>query len=319
MTKVSIAMTTYNGEKFVEQQLLSLLNQTRQPDEVIICDDCSTDRTIAIMANFINSHGLQDKWKIIINENNKGLTRNFLDCASMTTGDIIFFSDQDDEWMDSKISKMTNLFENREKVKAMSCSFSTVDRNGNKSDSTFNKLHRGNGGIRKNSFTKQVRDNRSAGLTLAISRELLNYAKPTILKHDLPFDLPMGLFASAFNGYYILKEPLVLRRIHSQNLSAPKYTLKSRIDNIDYHISGRSLKLHLIMVCALVLDDQLSNNERLYLRKTIKSSGNSLLNLKKGKITPLFLDMFSINPMMNSLVSVTNFLCAVFGDYPKMK
>jgi len=91
MSKVSIAMTTYNGEKFLEQQLLSIFNQTRQPDEVIICDDGSSDRTVMIVQQFITKYNLQDSWKIIKNKYNKGLTKNFLECASMTTEILSFF------------------------------------------------------------------------------------------------------------------------------------------------------------------------------------------------------------------------------------
>ena len=317
MSKVSIAMTTYNGEKFLEQQLSSIFNQTRQPDEVIICDDGSSDRTVMIAQQFITKYNLQDSWRIVKNKHNKGLAKNFLECASMTTGDIVFFSDQDDIWMANKISKMATLFEHNGKITAMSCTVTCIDKEGNRLKSILNILRKGKVNMQQIPFSMQIRNNRSAGLTLAVRRGLLNYAKPIIFQYNLPYDLPMGLFASAFRGYYLLGEPLVYRRVHSQNLSTPKYTLKSRIQNVDYHISGRSLRLELMKACAEVLDDKLSENERENLRRAIKSLEKSLVNLQTRKIIPLFFDIFSINPMINRLISVTNFLCALLGDYTR--
>jgi len=318
MSKVSIAMTTYNGEKYLEQQLLSIFNQKRQPDEVIICDDGSSDRTVMIAQQFITKYNLQDNWRIIKNKYNKGLTKNFLECASMTTGDIIFFSDQDDVWRANKISKMATLFEHNDKIKAMSCNVTCIDKEGNRLKYILNLLQKNKADIQQIPFSMQIRNNRSAGLTLAVRRELLNYAKPIIFQYNLPYDLPMGLFASVFGGYYLLKEPLVYRRVHSQNLSTPKYTLKSRIQNVDYHISGRRLRLKLMKACAEVLDDELSKKERENLSRAIKSSEKSLVNLQTRNIIPLFFDIFSINPMINRVILVTNFLCAILGDYTKV-
>jgi len=319
MSKVSIAMTTYNGEKFLEQQLLSIFNQTRQPDEVIICDDGSSDRTVMIVQQFITKYNLQDSWKIIKNKYNKGLTKNFLECASMTTGDIVFFSDQDDVWMANKIFKMATLFEHNDKIKAMSCNFTCIDKESNRSEFILNMLLKGKVNMQQVPFSMQVRDGRSGGLTLAVRRELLDYVKPIIFQYNLPYDLPMGLLASAFGGHYLLRESLVYRRVHPQNFSTPKYTLKSRIQNVGYHISSCSFRLKLMKACAKILDDKLSKNERENLRRAIKLLEKSLVNLQTRKIIPLFLDIFSINPMINRVISVDNFLCAFFGDYTQVK
>ena len=64
MKTISVAMTTQNGEKFVEKQLISIFNQTRKPDEVIIVDDCSQDNTVKIIEQFIKKNKLQN-WKLI--------------------------------------------------------------------------------------------------------------------------------------------------------------------------------------------------------------------------------------------------------------
>lgn len=64
---ISVCMGTYNGENYIEQQLKSLLNQTREPDEVIICDDNSDDKTAEIIRRFIDVNHLQDSWKLYCN------------------------------------------------------------------------------------------------------------------------------------------------------------------------------------------------------------------------------------------------------------
>ena len=61
---VSVCMGIYNGEKYIEEQLDSILRQTRRAEEVILCDDCSTDRTVEIVRLFIEKHGLGESWRL---------------------------------------------------------------------------------------------------------------------------------------------------------------------------------------------------------------------------------------------------------------
>ena len=68
--KISVAMATYNGEKYIERQLDSIRMQTREVDEVIICDDQSKDRTVEVIEKYIEQHQLQG-WSISVNEENK--------------------------------------------------------------------------------------------------------------------------------------------------------------------------------------------------------------------------------------------------------
>ena len=96
MSKISVAMTTYNGEKYIEKQLESLRLQTRKIDEVIICDDRSKDNTEKVVTDYINKYNLTG-WKFIVNEKNLGFIENFKKSMRLTTGDYIFLADQDDE------------------------------------------------------------------------------------------------------------------------------------------------------------------------------------------------------------------------------
>lgn len=103
--KVSVVLSSYNGEQDIIEQLRSIDGQTRQPDEVLICDDCSTDGTADLVQNYIEKKRLKN-WKLIVNKKNKGWRKNFIDGILASTGDLIFTSDQDDIWREDKIEIM---------------------------------------------------------------------------------------------------------------------------------------------------------------------------------------------------------------------
>lgn len=102
---ISILMATYNGAEFILPQLESIKNQTVQPREVIILDDCSTDQTVAVVREFIQKNQLQN-WLVKENEENKGHYQTFIELARLAKEDYVFFSDQDDIWHENKLEKM---------------------------------------------------------------------------------------------------------------------------------------------------------------------------------------------------------------------
>jgi glycosyltransferase involved in cell wall biosynthesis len=106
--KISIALTTYNGAAYLQAQLSSYLVQERLPDELIVCDDVSTDETVKILESFKDAAPF--KVRIIVNKKNLGYTQNFGKVISKCTGDLIFLSDQDDIWFSEKISVIENIF-----------------------------------------------------------------------------------------------------------------------------------------------------------------------------------------------------------------
>jgi len=105
--KISVSMATYNGESYILEQLQSISAQTLRPDELVICDDLSRDRTWQI----IDSFSKQCDFPVILhmNQYNVGPARNFDKAISMTSGDIIFLCDQDDIWLKDKIETMSSL------------------------------------------------------------------------------------------------------------------------------------------------------------------------------------------------------------------
>lgn len=97
-------MCTYNGERFVEAQLESILSQTRAPDEIVICDDVSTDKTVDRVRKIAAQSSITIR--IIQNEKNLRYLKNFESAIRRASGDVIFLSDQDDVWFPDKIAAM---------------------------------------------------------------------------------------------------------------------------------------------------------------------------------------------------------------------
>ncbi len=106
--KLSVALCTYNGEKFLKKQLDSILNQSVAVDEIIICDDGSTDATVKIVDDYklTNPNVIQ----LFINEINLRSNKNFEKAVSLCKGDYIFLSDQDDIWRSDKVAKTLDVF-----------------------------------------------------------------------------------------------------------------------------------------------------------------------------------------------------------------
>jgi glycosyltransferase involved in cell wall biosynthesis len=106
--RLSIALATYNGERYLGEQLESLLRQTRLPDELVIFDDASTDSTAAIVRDFAGRASFPVRFQI--NAERLGSTRNFETAIRACSGDIIFLCDQDDVWYPDKIARMEEEF-----------------------------------------------------------------------------------------------------------------------------------------------------------------------------------------------------------------
>lgn len=113
---ISIALCTYNGGRFLKEQLNSIIHQTWQPDEIIICDDQSKDNSVLIAKSILQQWS--GKWRIIINEHNLGFKKNFQKAMGLCKGDIIFLSDQDDVWNTRKIEKMMPAFNDQNVILA---------------------------------------------------------------------------------------------------------------------------------------------------------------------------------------------------------
>ncbi|MGX7953613.1 glycosyltransferase [Tsuneonella sp. HG249] len=105
---LSVALATCNGERYLRDQLAGLAGQTRPPSELVVCDDRSSDATVAILREFARHAPFPVR--IAVNRERLGYARNFRQAAAMCTGELIAFCDQDDWWHPSKLERTAALF-----------------------------------------------------------------------------------------------------------------------------------------------------------------------------------------------------------------
>lgn len=186
--KFSVAMCTYNGEKYIREQLESILNQTRPVDEIVICDDCSDDNTVQI-ANEVLSRG-GGSYRIVVNENNMNYFKNFEKCALLCSGDWIFFCDQDDVWFPDKVEKMFSTID--EETVMVFCDAIITNEKLEPRDGTLNH----NGKISVENFLKNAIGGKCHpyGCTMLISRGLLEKCVPFQFSHDTCCSICAPLF-----------------------------------------------------------------------------------------------------------------------------
>lgn len=100
-------MATYNGEKYIREQIDSILTQSVQDFEIVVCDDCSSDSTVKILREYEKK---DSRIKIFVNEKNLGFLKNFEKAVSLCSGEKIAFSDQDDIWTKDHLDVLQNAF-----------------------------------------------------------------------------------------------------------------------------------------------------------------------------------------------------------------
>lgn len=220
--KISVCMGIYNGEKYIEEQLLSILQQTRQPDEVILCDDQSADDTAGYVQHFIVAHNLQDGWKYIRNEQNKGYPGNFYFCMSLCTGDVVFLADQDDIWHKEKIEKMVRALEREPAAKAVCCKFGLIDRDGNDIHTVMAPARtKGTGQLRKVTINDVFYKCEWPGMVMAYRNAWYQRWSDEIIPHDFL----ISARAAEEDGFLQLDEKLAYHRRHDNNAGGEEHRL----------------------------------------------------------------------------------------------
>lgn len=219
MSKVSVAMTTYNAEGYLLEQLDSLRSQTRQPDEVIICDDHSSDATVSIIQNYLQEHTLPG-WRLIENTENLGYVRNFRKAMAQTTADFVFLCDQDDIWATDKIRVMTQILEENENILALTCGYHLIDGKGKPMETQEKRFYTPAPGAGKLSAVKSGRVlywNMAQGCTGAYRRSLVDDYGKSQTNGRLAHDWALHLLAYERQGLYFWDQELVSYRIHGEN------------------------------------------------------------------------------------------------------
>lgn len=227
----SVAISTYNGEEYIQKQLESLRNQSHMVDEVIITDDGSSDKTVQIVQQFIDDNLLQG-WHLIQNSNNLGYTKNFEKCVSLWSGDIIFLCDQDDIWVTEKVQRVLEVFEKHSDCQSVVTNFKLIDAIGNSlvkssKDNCWcysKKMERLEDNLYRVDLTEVLNHNVAPGCTQAIKNELVKDFLNC--KYATTHDYRLSLLASLNNALYYIDEPLIMYRIHGKNnIGYPSFCL----------------------------------------------------------------------------------------------
>ncbi len=220
--KISVCMGIYNGEKYIEEQLMSILQQTIKADEVILCDDNSKDRTVEIVQNFISRNHLQERWKLFQNSENKGYPGNFYYAMSLCTGDVVFLADQDDIWHKEKIQKMVQLTEKHPEAKAVCCKFGLIDADGNDIHTVMAPTQtRGTGQARNVMISDVFYKCEWPGMVMAYRNDWYQTWKRENLK--IPHDFAVSARAAEEQGFLQLDEELAYHRRHDNNAGGEEY------------------------------------------------------------------------------------------------
>ena len=217
---ISVAIATYNGQEFIKEQLLSILNQTMPVDEIVICDDQSSDDTVKIIQEL-----LCDKIYLYQNEKNLGYKLNFKKALSYCKGDYIFLCDQDDIWKPNKVQTMIEIMQNHPEIKALASTYDLIDELGNEKQIDINRNYSNknmykckvkDNALVKVPFERLIVENSFQGCALCL-RKQVNEKFQRCFSDDFHHDWLINILASEQNGMYFLNIPLFHYRIHSKN------------------------------------------------------------------------------------------------------
>ena len=214
--KISVAMATYNGEKYIYQQLKSILDQSVVADEIVIVDDNSSDKTIMIIES-LNCPLI----RIYKNDHNLGYIENFYKAISLTHGQYVFLADQDDIWEKEKVSMTLAELKKADTNMAVCTSFSLIDQKGNPIENI--KQYQVNRFVlQKHRDIENLTLNRLAfgnvvqGCTYCVKRDVIEvYLK--MHNTEVIHDYQLMLIAAVMGKVKYLNKPLIRYRLHGKN------------------------------------------------------------------------------------------------------
>jgi len=209
--KVAVVMATYNGARFIEQQLQSIVNQTYPNIEIVITDDCSTDDTYNIIQHYASQH---TNITCYLNRRNIGYVKNFEKAIKLSTADYIALSDQDDIWHPGKIALMMQHIND---ASVVYCDSEFIDADGNRLNKKLSDIK--NLQPVNDSLPFMV-NNGVFGHAMLIHKCVALQAMP--FPKDCVHDWVIAFVASFSNGVKFVNEPAVQYRQHADNTANTK-------------------------------------------------------------------------------------------------
>lgn len=285
---ISVAMATYNGSKYLREQLDSIYLQSLLPNEVCVVDDCSTDETVVILQEYKEKYGL----KYIINESHLGVNQNFEKALRMTSGNYIMFCDQDDYWLPDKNSSMMKIMqkiEKQDKACLVTCRNTYCDSKlipYTKSPSIEIHLDKDTMDYR-DTIVKHL----SQGAAMLMNRKTLEYILP-FPSNNICYDYYIGYIVAMIGIKYDMKESFIKYRIHENNVTNSVNTIIKHKESFFLSVKNKLKKHHNISVVPehsinvfKMVNSKFKNNidgKKLnYVNKVIQLSDNNISFLKR--------------------------------------
>jgi glycosyltransferase involved in cell wall biosynthesis len=217
MKRISIAMATYNGERFLDEQLDSLARQNLLPHELVICDDRSTDRTLVIAESFAQRAPFEVR--IVRNERQLGYGENFLKASRLCRGELIAFCDQDDVWMPAKLERCLQAFDDPGVLLALHTGLVVDDQL--QSQGVLQPALEGTRTAPPGTANPWLIP---PGFAMVLDAELIRAyphdkrpRHPTSPEKPMPHDLWVYFLAGVLGKMAFISEPLTLYRQHERN------------------------------------------------------------------------------------------------------
>ena len=244
--KLSVALCTYNGEKFLKKQLDSILNQSVAVDEIVICDDGSTDTTVQIVNDYLLRY--PNVIRLFINEINLRSNKNFEKAVSLCTGDYIFLSDQDDIWRSDKVAETLAVFKQNPTAEGVFSNANFIDEN---DETVLEELSLWSSVNFFATFEDKKTDlytsltqigNFLTGATFCIKKDVKSFCFPFLNRKNFFHDEWFAFILSERNTLFYSTENLISYRIHS-NQQLGVGSIKSPIKKLQKSIDFNSVML----------------------------------------------------------------------------
>ena len=261
-------MATYNGAKYVSEQIDSILNQTIQNFELVICDDCYTDETWRILEEYREK---DLRIKLYCNEQNIGFKRNFEKAISLCSGEYIALSDQDDVWLPNHLEILYNLIGE----KMIACgNANMVDADGKKIGLTLREMESFNYIPTDNlqlAYSVIFFRNPFQGASMLIRKSFFSYALP--IPNEIKFhDSWFSNLAFYCGGIVYTNEIINNYRMHGSNVTGMRVKVKSKIRTFVSHLLFPKTGCERLIVAKYV-QDRMPNkcsDEAIFLEHIIK-------------------------------------------------
>lgn len=314
---VAVAIAIYNGERFIEEQLDSLLNQSRKPDQVVLCDDCSFDESVEIVSRFVSTHGLEDSWCIYINRENMGFARNFYHACSLCNADIIFLCDQDDVWEETKIEKMLQIFAIRPDIHLLSCKYSVINMEGNQQRGILVDKPGQTDEVSPVDINSLLTSFRWPGMTMAMRASFFYEIFPIVKNSHIPHDFLFALLAAEMNSFWEIDFAGVRHRRHNANAAREEHRV---FKNLQLSRKLRDIAEYNVMLKSIIQEGiPMSSSSFAKLTDRLEFSERREHALKSRSLLDILLLNFGSKRKVRLRSLLGDLWLVFFGDYQTLR